>query len=73
MSDHQLKIEAEIKVPILNRDIIFKVHSGEALLGTLRISRGTVEWCPKNHRYGYHLRWESFAETMKNFGKRRRP
>ena len=39
-----------------------------AILGTLKVSKGSVEWGPKNFTYGFHLDWEKFDQLMQKEG-----
>ena len=39
-------------------------------LGELRISRGTIDWVPRNHAQAYRLEWERFDEVMRENGVR---
>ena len=43
---------------------------GHGVVGTLKISKGTVEWRPKNHSNGFHLPWQQFSALMQQHGKR---
>ncbi|MGC2425032.1 MAG: hypothetical protein WA666_11850 [Nitrospirota bacterium] len=54
-------------------DVEFTVDNDGKALGTLKVSRGSVEWKPgiKGQVYGYHLSWEKFAELMAEYGKKR--
>jgi hypothetical protein len=54
---------------VLNKDTEFEVWSHGNKLGTLKISKGTIEWAPANYSYGYHLSWEKFDEIMQRDGR----
>jgi hypothetical protein len=70
MPAHSLQIELPRKV-ILNSDVVVEVKSGEAKLGELRISRGSVDWVPTKHQAAFRLSWERFDALMRERGKRR--
>lgn len=57
----------EVELPpqkIQNTDLTFRVWSDDELLGTLALSKGTIDWKPKNARTPIKLRWETFARIM---------
>lgn len=71
MAEHSIEIDLPPNV-VLNRDVVFKVKSGNRKLGELRLSRGTIDWVPGNHQTAFRLKWERFDELMRDYGRRRR-
>lgn len=67
MSTHDIFITIPEKV-VLNKDVEFDVYSDKIKLGTLRISKGSVEWAPANFAKGFHLVWEQFDKIMREYG-----
>ena len=66
---HEISLELNTKV-VLNKDIKFLIHKDNSVLGRLLISKGNIEWLPRNKRNnGQRLTWEKFAELMKTEGK----
>jgi hypothetical protein len=49
-------------------DVEFQVKKGGSKLGTLKVSKGTVVWVPKDHSYGYKVGWTDFDTLMKDHG-----
>jgi hypothetical protein len=47
-------------------DIEFKVKKQGRLFGTLRISKGSIVWLPKDTSIGHKIGWKKFDEIMKN-------
>ncbi len=65
------KHEIRLTIPpetVLNKDAECDVYSNDEMLGTLKISKGSIEWRPKNYTYGFHLSWEDFSDLMKDNG-----
>jgi len=50
--------------PLGGRDIQFDVKKDEAMLGTLKVSRGGVVWRPRDNVYGYFLLWSKLDEVV---------
>jgi len=67
---HKLEIALPPKV-ILNSDVVIDVHSDDAKLGELRISRGSIDWVPGKHQALFRMSWERFDEVMRESGSRR--
>ena len=72
MPTHKLEIALPPKV-ILNSDVVIDVHSDDAKLGELRISRGSIDWVPGKRQTTFRLSWERFDEVMRESGVRRGP
>lgn len=57
---------------IKNLDVEIAVRSDDELLGTLKISKGSIDWLPAHATtYKYKLGWERFAALMEAEGRRR--
>ncbi len=54
---------------VLHKDTEFDVYSDDSMLGTLKVSKGSIEWRPANHIHGYHLSWEEFGRLMQENGE----
>ena len=67
MSTHDIFMAMPEKV-VLNKDVVFDVYSDKSKLGTLKVSKGTVEWAPSNFVHGFHLVWEHFDKLMREYG-----
>ncbi len=48
-----------------NADIEFKVKKNGTVFGTLKVSKGKIEWVSKDHTYGRKLSWNEFDALMK--------
>jgi hypothetical protein len=56
-----------------NSDAIFTVQSDDMRLGTLKVSKGALVWCPANKKRGFYLRWDDFDRVMRRDGHREPP
>lgn len=67
MSTHDIFMAMPEKV-VLNKDVVFDVYSDKSKLGTLKISKGSLEWAPANFIKGFHMEWEQFDGMMREYG-----
>ena len=56
MPEHEIYMTMPTKI-VLNKDTDFDIYSDGKMLGTLKISKGSIEWRSANLTYGYHLSW----------------
>ena len=66
MAHHEVKISLPNDIEVQRADVEFSVHRDGSKLGTLKISRGDVEWVPANHQHGNKVDWADFASFMEN-------
>ena len=59
---HEVNFTVPLR-PLQNKDIVFDVKKGGAMLGTLKVSRGGVVWRPRDYKYGYFLTWTKLDEV----------
>lgn len=52
-----------------NADLEFKVKKNNAMFGTLKVSRGSIVWVPKDHTHGVKMNWGQFAQVITDMGK----
>jgi hypothetical protein len=45
-------------------DVQFQVYQDHEMLGTLKVSKGSVVWFPANTTYGYRMYWGPFNKVM---------
>jgi hypothetical protein len=67
MSAHDIFMAMPEKV-VLNKDVVFDVYSDNNKLGTLKVSKGSIEWAPASFNRGFHLFWEQFDHLMREHG-----
>ena len=56
--------------PLGKADVSFQVKRDGAILGTLKISNGSVVWFAKGTTYGLKMGWTRFDEMMKDNARR---
>lgn len=64
--------DVDVKVPahmIAHADVSIFVKSDGALLGELRISKGSLDWRPAKHQHSCKMLWEKFAALMEEHGR----
>ncbi|NED58706.1 hypothetical protein G3I24_48455 [Micromonospora aurantiaca] len=70
MPRHELSLKIENSIPVVNTDIKIEVHVDGAKLGTVKISRGSIDWLPSRaSKSGYRLTWTQFARLMEESGR----
>ena len=57
-------------VTVHNADVDVLVRSNGRKLGTVRISKGTIDWMPaRNSKTHYKMSWERFHDLMVENGR----
>jgi hypothetical protein len=51
--------------PLDRADIEFVVRDDEGLFGTLKVSKGSLVWFPKNTIKGHKIAWSTFDRLVK--------
>jgi hypothetical protein len=69
MAKHEVKFSIPER-ELGKADLEFKVKRNGTTLGTLKISRGSVVWVPKDAQYGYKMDWADFHRIMAKQGER---
>jgi hypothetical protein len=54
------------KDSVVNRDVEFMIYKNNRKLGTLRVSRGSIDWIPSNGTVARYLSWSDFALIMES-------
>ncbi len=63
MPEHRVIVRAPPR-ELGNSDVVYEVFADGEKFGELRISRGGVDWWPRDARRGELLTWEQFAVRM---------
>lgn len=62
------------EVPLGKVDAEFTIKKDGQIVGTLKVSRGTIDWTPKDHAHEnpYQISWINFDKLMRNKGRRKK-
>ena len=73
MARHEVHMDMPRGLPVVNADVDFTVKSNGNKLGTLKLSKGAIEWLPaNNHVTSFTLSWEQLSRVMEEQGRQRR-
>jgi hypothetical protein len=62
---HEITLTIPTPINIQNTDLTLEVNSDGIKLGELRISKGSVDWWPNNHRTNCHrVTWERLKQLL---------
>jgi len=50
-------------------DVEFKIRQNGNVLGTLKASKGSLVWVPRDATYGFKLDWATFDTLMRGNGR----
>jgi hypothetical protein len=66
-----MKHDVKFSIPereLGNADIQFNVKRDGQKVGTLKVSKGSLVWVPKDNTYGYKMGWSQFDSLMQKDG-----
>jgi hypothetical protein len=73
MAQHSISVKIPKAVQVENNDVVVVVKIDDEKIGTLSMSRGSIEWLPKGKKAGKQseisLTWTAFAELMESTKK----
>ena len=55
-----------------NADVSFWAYEDGHLLGELLVSKGAVEWRPRDSQHSYRINWTKLDQVIQENGRRRR-
>lgn len=70
MAKHEVKLIVPER-PIGNADVEFPVKKGSNAFGRLKVSKGGIEWVPKDCTYGHHLTWDEIDSLAVEHGRKK--
>jgi len=69
MPIHSVTLNIDKGIEVINTDISFKIKQDGSLLGTLTLSKGSIDWRPKKKRVGgdseTRKTWTAFDKLMR--------
>lgn len=68
-----MRHEVQFSIPerqLGNADIEFTIKKNGKKFGTLKVSKGSVVWVPKDNTYGFKMGWDRFDANMVAEGTR---
>ena len=65
---HRISMQ-QPKENIVNKDVVFIIKKNGKKLGELRISKGALEWKPRNSTNTNYMTWSDFSGIMENGGE----
>ena len=66
---HKVKFSTP-ELDVQRADVEFSVSNEGKKMGTLKVSKGSVVWTPKDYTYGHKLSWNDFGIVMQEKGKK---
>jgi hypothetical protein len=69
MPTHETRLEIRHGITIVNKDVEIAVWSDNRRLGTLRVSRGSIDWITSPKQTTRRFSWEKFAELAESHGR----
>ncbi len=67
MPEHRITVHPSKPLEVNAADLVIEVTSDGEKLGELWVSRGTIDWRPRNHTYAVaSLSWERFDALMRD-------
>jgi hypothetical protein len=58
-----------LRMELKAKDIVFVVSDADGKLGELHVSRGTVDWLPRNAQTRDRLSWDRFGQVMEKYSR----
>lgn len=69
MPEHRITVHPSKPLEVVNADLTIEVEADGEKFGELRVSRGSIDWAPRNLRRVFRLEWEQFDELMRANGR----
>ena len=73
MAANKISFKVSSPIEVGNVDVEFEVRDGAALMGTVAISRGGIDWRGKGKRRATPVSWARFADLMSGADERVSP
>jgi hypothetical protein len=67
MATHNVKVNLPWR-ELGKSDVQFEIFQGKKKLGRIKISKGGIDWYPKNKKYPKKMGWAKFDRIMNDAG-----
>lgn len=65
MAKHKIRVHPSKPLEVIAADLVIEVERDGKKFGELWVSRGSIDWRPRNHTYASRsLTWEQFNKLM---------
>lgn len=68
MATHSIRVHPSRPFEVVNADLIVEIIADDQKFGQLQISRGTIDWVPRDKQTPHSLTWEQFDRVMREHG-----
>jgi len=72
MAQHSVKVKLPKRVEIFSKDLEVQVRSNGSTVGTLKISKGSLDWRDASDQFSRVLGWNKFAQLAIQHGLKKR-
>jgi hypothetical protein len=72
MAEHVVRVKVPMRVEVLSKDLEVQVKGDGHVIGTLKISKGSLDWRDASDQLSRVLKWEKFAKLAVEHGQKRR-
>jgi hypothetical protein len=67
VAEHAVTLTTTAEIVLGNVDYVFKVYADNEKFGELHISRGGVDWWPRDAKIGHAITWEQFYAMWERY------
>ncbi|HTW83185.1 MAG TPA: hypothetical protein VMD91_03830 [Candidatus Sulfotelmatobacter sp.] len=67
MAEHRVCVSQTPSYELVNTDLVVEIDDEHGKLGELRLSRGGVDWWPRDARNGVTMTWEQFRDRLEGY------
>src|SRR2546421_12504855 len=70
MSTVEIAFGEGLRLSLVRQDLRIVVSDSHGKIGELAISKGPVDWWPRDAKYSYRLPWKRFDAVMQENGRK---
>ena len=72
MAEHTVKVKLPRRVEVLSKDLEVEVRSDGDFIGTLKISKGSLDWRDASDQLSRVFDWEQFQKLALEHGRKKK-